>query len=472
MSVMLVRPRTPDTSRSGLVSIQYPINIGYLSAYLQKHSIKCAMRDFEIEGFRESEFLSSLKNSGCSLVGLSCMTPHIRHAAFIINLIKKHFSHILTVMGGVHATAIPERTLNEIPGLDVVVMGEGENTLLDLYNACQKGENLDTIPGIAFRKNGSTQINPQRPFIKNLDDIPFPDRSIYNIKTYKKSHVSRGISHSMYRIAEIITSRGCPYDCIFCASKIIHSRIVRFRSPQNIIAEIDYLTQKMRANHLSFLDDTFTLRKDILWPVCDHIRKRKLSFDCSTRVNDTDEEKILMLVKSGCKKISFGIESGSPKILKLLKKDITIAQVEQVFYWAKKHRLPLIEASFMIASHPDETPQDMALTQKMIFKLKPDILTLFIGIPYPGTELYSILKQRNLLTSENWDEYKLFFGHPVWRMPEISDEELKTFLKKTLNAFYFRPRYLFSLMRKVKDLKELLYWMRCGFSFIKMKFKQ
>jgi len=469
MSVMLVRPMTPETSRSGLVSIQYPINIGYLVSYLRKHNVMCIVRDFEVEPFIESNFLESIRKNDISIIGFSCMTPHIMHASKMAKLVKDHFPKILTVIGGVHATAIPEQTLNEFPQFDGVILGEGEESLLELYQRWIESQKIENVLGIAFKQASIVIVNPTRPMIKDLDQIPFPDRNLIDAKYYKKSHVSRGFSRKVMNIAEIICSRGCPYNCIFCASKVIHSRKVRFRSAENIIAEMETLIKDHEIKHFSFLDDTITIRNEILKPVCEYMKLRKVTFDCFTRVNDIDEEKITMMVASGCMKISFGIESGSPRILKLLKKGITLEQVEKAFNISKKAKLANIEATFMIGSHPDETIEDIELTKKIIYKMKPDILGIFIAIPYPGTELNRILKERGLLLKENWEEFRLFFGNPSWELGGISMKKLQQILKEITYSYNFSPPYLLSSIRKIRSYKEFKYLVGLGLSLMKVK---
>lgn len=465
--LMLIRPKTPDTSRSGLVSIQYPINIGYLVSYLEKFNISSIVRDYEVEPFNEIELVETVKSNNISIIGFSCMTPHITHAALMAKCIKERFPHILTVVGGVHATAIPDRTLTEFPQFDAVVMGEGEETLLELYRTWTALKNMDAIQGISYRKGTKIKSNPSRPLIGDLDQIPPPDRKMFDMALYKKSHVTRGISRKVVNIAEIITSRGCPYSCIFCASKIIHGRQVRFRSKENIIAEMEMLIGDLQIDHFSFLDDTFTLKPDILKAVCKFMKAKNVTFDCLTRVSDIDEEKMRIMVTSGCRKISFGIESGSPRILKLLRKGITLEQAQNAFYLARRFRLPIIEASFMIGSHPDETIEDIVMTKKFIYKLRPDILAAFIAIPYPGTELNHILKERGLLNEERWEDFKLFFGDPSWQLSGIPMKKLQKILKGIIYAYYFNPSYILTAIGKIRSYKEFKYWAELGLSFIK-----
>jgi anaerobic magnesium-protoporphyrin IX monomethyl ester cyclase len=472
MSVCLIRPMTPKTSRSGIVSVQYPINLGYLASYLKMHGIDCFAQDFEVEPFSEGKFLASIRRAKPCIVGFSCMTPHIKSGAKLAKMVKDSFPHILTVVGGVHGSGIPRQTLEEFPQFDVIVCGEGEQTLVELYHAWLD-RRIDLVAGIAFRPNDTEiKINPPRPLINNLDDIPFPDRDMVDIGNYRKSHVSRGHSRKTKRIAEITCSRGCPYDCIFCASKVVHSRRVRFRSPENIIAEIGYLIDIYGIEHFSFLDDTFTLKKEILKPVCEYLGLKGVSFDSYTRVSDIDEEKTDIMVSNGCKKISFGVESGSPRILKLIRKGITVEQAESAFTIARKAGLHTIEGTFMIGCHPDETLEDIEMTRDLIFRLKPDILAVNISIPYPGTELNRILKERGILKREDWDEFVMFFANPSWELGRVPMREIKRILRQLTYGYYLRPSYLLNAITRNAAPKELGYWFSLGFSFLKTRLMQ
>lgn len=469
MPVMLVRPMTSDRSRTNMVSVQWPINIGYLASYLKQHSIKCIVSDFEVEPYSEEKLIQSVGKEMPLLIGFSCMTPHVMHAAEMVKLIKKNFPGILTVIGGVHASAIPEQTLKEFPQFDVVVFGEGEETLLELYQRLNDNGTMGSILGIAFKEGQTVRVNPPRPFIEDLDQIPFPDRNLVDMEYYKKSHVSRGFSRKVTNIAEIMCSRGCPYSCIFCASKVINSKRVRFRSAENIIAEMETLIKEQDVRHFSFLDDTFTIKNDILRPVCKYMGSQKVTFDCFTRVSDIDEEKINIMVAGGCKKISFGIESGSPRILKLLKKGITLEQVDNAFSISRRAGLPTIEATFIIGGHPDETIEDVEMTRNLIHKLRPDILGVSIGIPYPGTEFNSILKERGLLLKEDWNEFRLFLGTPTWESGNVPIKELQQILKKIVYGYYLNPSYLISSISRIRSYREFKYLLDLGLSLIKTK---
>jgi len=200
------------------------------------------------------------------------------------------------------------------------------------------------------------------------------------------------------------------------------------------------------------------------------MRFKNVTFDCFTRVNDIDEEKLKAMVNAGCKKVSFGIESGSPKMLKLLKKGQTIEQIERAFCLVKDAGIKTVEATFMIGNHPDETREDIEMTRKLIYRVRPDIMGIFITIPYPGTELNRILKERGLLRDENWDEFKLLLGRHSWELGEIPMDELEKILKNITNGYYLSLRYIVSTLMKIRNLYELKYWVRLGASFVKARF--
>lgn len=466
MSVLLIRPMTPATSMSGLVSVQYPINIGYLASFLKKHGINCYLKDFEVEPYNTLELLDFIESADITLVGFSCMTPHITHAAFVAAEIKKRFSGLPIVVGGVHPSALPVQTLQEFSQFDLLVVGEGEYPLLEIYRAITDKTSFSGIRSVVYRLGDEILINSRREPIDRLDQLPFPDRHLVDMTKYRNSHVSRGVSRRFTRIAEIVTSRGCPYECIFCSSKIVHSRKVRFRSASNVIEEMEYLIENFGVTHFSFLDDTFTLRLDILTEVCNFMKDRGATFDCLTRVDGVDENKLALMVRSGCKKISYGIESGSERVLRLIKKEITIGQIRRAFAISRMAGVPLIEATFLMGSHPDETLEEVKMTERLIFSLQTDLMGIFIAIPYPGTELNKILKERGFLKRENWDQYAILLsGKPDWASGNPDYDALCRRQKMIFRKYFLNPAYVLRTFCKIRTPRELLYLV---FSAIKM----
>jgi len=426
------------------------------------------MLDFAVEEPDSKYLINLIKDKKPVLIGISCLTSNIESGHEIAKYIKLVYPDLPVVVGGAHVSALPERTLNEFTAFDIVVKGEGEQTLLELYNVIRKDSDITQVKGVAYRDKNANYIDTGiREAIQDLDILPFPDRECVNMDLYKKTHVTRGISRVNRRIAEILTARGCPYDCIFCASNVTMSKPVRYRSANNIISEIQECIAKYSTDHFSVLDDTFTFREDILYPVCDYFKFKKVTWDCLTRVDRINESMIKTMVGCGCEKISFGVESGSEKILKAISKGITLPQIREAFRICKSSGLRYLEASFMLGSHPFETKQDVQSTLDLALELSPDIMTVSIAVPFPGTELNRLMKAGNYLKQENWNEFVLLGDLPSWKYEYLDPFVLKYLQRKFYKRFYFRITYIIRQLSKLRRLSEFRYWLRIAINMLR-----
>lgn len=467
MSIILIRPKN-ESVPEGVVSTQYPINLGYLASWLKKNNIDVKLLDLEVEDLDNNQLLELIRNTKPVLAGLSCITSTIIAGHKIARFIKENFPGLKIAIGGVHSTAIPERTLEEFPCFDIVVRGEGEISLLELYNTIASDGDISKVKGLLYRDSSAGFIDTGlRPLIENLDILPFPDRELLDLDFYKRTHTSRAFSRLNKNISEIVTARGCPYSCIFCASKVTFGTKVRYRSVKNIIAEMEECITKYKTNHFSILDDTFTFRKDVLYPVCDYLKSKKITWDCFTRVDRVDEELARKVIESGCEKISFGLESGSEKILRLIKKGISIGQIKNAFSICRKFNLRYIEATFMLGNHPLETRDDIKATMDLIMDLDPDLVAFSLTAPFPGTELNRVMKEGGYIDKEKWDEFVLYGGIPSWRFEYLGIDELKDIQKHFTRKFYLRPGYIFRELGKLRNVKEFFYWLRIGLSMVR-----
>ena len=228
------------------------------------------------------------------------------------------------IIGGPHITVMPEETMKE-EIFDYGVYGEGEETFLELVNSLENKKRLDDIMGIIFRKNGKIVINKPRPFNQKLDDLPIPNRKLLKIDKYLWSVPEKGI----VKFTTIMGSRGCPFDCIFCSQRTMFGTKIRFRSIKNIIEEIEYITNNLGIKHFQFIDDTLTLNKERLKEMCNLILQKKLdiTWEGWTRANTVDEETLRLMKRAGFVRVSFGIESGNPHILKVIKKGVELDDI-------------------------------------------------------------------------------------------------------------------------------------------------
>ena len=466
MKVVLIRPPRP-ISDTHFISLQFPLNLGYIASFLRERGYDLEIWDYEVENLTEEGLHRKIRQANPGLIGITCLTPTVIGAHKIASLIKKMSRDILIVAGGAHPTVLPTETLNEFPDFDMAVIGEGEETLLEILRYLKEKRSFSGIRGIAYReKNGAVKIENPRPYFEDINLLPFPARNLVDQNLYRGHHVSRGFSRQFLKVSEIITSRGCPYNCIFC---VCHNRKTLFRNIDNVLAEIDDCITRYNTSHFSFLDDTLTMNPKHITELCKGLNRfKKITWDCFARVDTVSLEILKEMAQSGCRKISYGVESGSPRILNLIKKNIKLEQVRNAFVWSREAGIEYIEGSFMIGCHPNENRQDIDMTIKIIYELEPDILMLSIMIPYPGTEVYKIMKEKRYLSEGiRWDDFVFFTYKPAWRIDFFSSGQLFDIHRNLLRRFYLRPKYIFKILRKIKNWNELLYWIDEGTDFIR-----
>jgi len=468
LNVLLIQPPLAESVDKEYLSVQIPLNLLYIASSLEKEGVNVKIVDFSVERFIKDKLLNLLSNFRPDIVGFTSMTPSIYSVREISKITKDFDKEILTMLGGIHISALPKRTLLELQDIDVGILGEGEITVKEICELKNSNKPIKNVKGTICHVGKKIKVNKPRELIKDLDDIPFPARHLLKMDNYAKSHVSRGFSRKYIKIAEIMTSRGCPNRCIFCASRINYGLSLRFRSYENIVNEIEHLIKKYHINHVSIEDDTFTINRKLLSRLCGYLRKRKLTWNCNGRVNTVDFELLKLMKKSGCKKICFGVEAGSPKILKLIKKNITLKQVRNAFKWARKAGIRYVECTFILGSHPDETMADINKTKKLIFELMPDFIAVSIITPFPGTEVYHIMNSRGLLEKDSdWSKFTFINNTPSFkRLTYLSSEALIKKQREILKKYYSSPRYMLSQLIKIRSIGEILYFFNLVVSFI------
>lgn len=448
--------------------VQHPVNLLYLAAAVRAAGHEPAVFDFEVEPFSEQEVKARARSFGPGLVGVTGLTCNIKIGAKVLSWIKALQPGVFTVVGGPHGTALPERTLQEFPAIDAVVVGEGEDTWRELADRLEKNQSLAGTAGLCWRDGDQIVVEPRRPLIRNLDALPFPARDLIDLSRYRGAS-SPGLDATLHRSTEIFTTRGCPERCIFCAAKVTFSRSVRFRSAENVLAELDECRERYGYQHFTIEDDTFTYRPDRLAEICRGLRERKVSWDCDTRVNLVNREMLFMMAESGCQKVAFGVESGSPRLLEKMKKDTTIEQVKTAFKWAHQAEL-ITTAFFIIGGHPSETPEDIALSVRLMKDIDPDLMAAAIAVPFPGTELEQIMREQNLIFSEQWEKYTHVHSVPCWRTEHFSPEDLVALQNRIFRQFFIRPRYFQKTLKKALTKQGLRYYTRSALQILQYLF--
>jgi radical SAM superfamily enzyme YgiQ (UPF0313 family) len=407
----------------------------FLGAYLKKAGHEPEILDFLLNKFNENLLME--KAAQADLIGISAVTPLVASAIKLVNLIKERFPKKIVVLGGPHPTLLPKETLESCKNIDYIVKGEGEERLvwlLEYLAGKRKKENLD---GLAFSESGEIVDLPQRSHLENLDSMLFPARDLVSIKKYSKFIESR-----KKPATTIITSRGCPFDCTYC-SKPIFGRLCRERSPENILEEMELLKERYGIKEFIFYDDTFTLNRDRVAKLCRLLIDKKINvyWKCETRVNLVDEELLKLMKAAGCYLIGYGIESGSQRVLDVLKKGITRAEVIKAADITKKAGIEVL--GYFMLGIPGEKEKEIEETIRFAKDLNIDYAQFSIATAYPGTELYQIAKKENKIPKD-WQNsfYALGRAEKIISLCELDPDTLKKYLKKAYRSFYFRPSYL------------------------------
>lgn len=460
MKVGLIKP--PSILRKyRFISLQPPINLAMLGAYLKERGIEVEIRDFDVEPIDDLE--PWLNRFSPDLVGFTAMTPMITSAAEIAGRVKKHSSAMPIVIGGPHASALPARTLREFPVFDYAVSGEGEEPLIRLVEGL-KGASLEGVAGLSRRAGEEIIVGPPPKRIEDLDSLPLPDRSLLPLDKYRGQSF-RGFSRKTKRTVEMITTRGCPVACIFCCAQ---DRQVKMLSPARVAEDLEICRRRHDAEHIVFMDDTFTFKHSRLLEILAALREQRLTFNCCTRVDTVDVGLLREMKRSGCKGISFGVESGSPRILELIGKKVTVEKIIAAFDAAREAGIEQIEATTILGAHPDETASDIEQTIALLRRLRATIISATTVVPYPGTPLYSMMIERGLLSPDaDWEEFVYFGSRPSWRTEHFTIEELAKIQNKILREHFFSWRFLRHLFSTVRSPSDIWYYLESAVDFLR-----
>lgn len=389
MKVALIAPPYPlDEAPSP------PLGLCYAAAACEAAGARVVILDYIVSQYTPEKLAAELDAFQPDVIGTNAVTMNFRQAIRIIRDAKRHCPGAVTMMGGPHVSFDAENTLDHHPELDLIVVGEGEQTLLELIPTVQSRDHWPAIKGIAFRDRAGVTLTPARPLIEDLDSLPLPARHLLPMNRY----LALGFPVS------IITSRGCPNRCIFCLGRRMVGHKARFRSPALVVDEIEQLIDYGHAL-INIADDLFTANKRRVMALCDEINRRGVAFIWSAfaRVNTVDPEVLKAMKSAGCHSISFGIESGNADMLKRVKKGISLDQARQAVAWSKAAGLRT-HASFMVGL-PGETAETLAETRRFGESLGIEHGYHFLS-PFPGTTLLEDIDQYDLeILTDDWNLY-------------------------------------------------------------------
>lgn len=443
MKVVLVRPNYNTHLITPL------LGLGYLSSFLKSKQIETKIIDGLNLSLTNEEIVALVGEA--EVVGISVLTAYYLVARDLTEKLKQ--AGKIVIWGGVHASILPQEVLAETQA-DFAVVGEGEISLYELITALRDGLDASSIPGVYSR---TTNNFIKQPLIQNLDELPFPDWEEMDPRTYQKA--PHGALIKNFPVAPITSTRGCPYECVFCASPKMWQRTFRLRSPKNVLDEIEYLVKNFGVKEIHFEDDNLTLKRDHVEAICQGILERGIKISWATpngiRADKVDKKLLELMKKSGCYYVVFGIESGNQYILNNIKKRETLKEIERAIRTA--HEVGLMTQGFFIFGLPGETKESIQNTINFARSVPLERAQFLLLDLIPGSELWD-----EHHAEIRYDYNKQSYQDTTWIPPTVSREELLNAQPLAFRRFFLRPRPIWSLIKHFK-LSQL------GFVFKRLK---
>lgn len=432
---------------------QQPLGLAYLAAVLEKEGYRVKIIDSPTLNYSIDEVIRKTLEYQPDIIGISVLTTTFNRSVILANKLKE-FIKVPIIAGGPHATVLPFEVMQH-QSFDYVVIGEGELTTLELTKVLASGDlkSLEQIPGIVFRKNGDLIKTTSRPLIQDIDSIPFPARHLLPpLSAYHPTPAT----YKKLPIGTIMTSRGCPYKCVFC-SRAIFGNSCRFRSTENVVQELKILVNDYQAAEIRIWDDTFNSNPQRAIDICEGIVKSKLniSWTCLARLNFARKDVLEAMKKAGCWQISYGIESGNDEILKKIKKGITKEMVRQGIKATKAAGISAL--GFFIIGLPGETEATMRQTIDFAKELNLDAANFTICMPYPGSEIYDELKASGQAEKINYEKLMVNLPDQLYYVPSgLTEEIVKKYERLAYREFYLRFSFILKQLGKINSWQE--FW--------------
>ena len=456
--ILLINPTLGDLYEKAKVKSSvptyFPLNLLMIATPLFEKGHQVKLLDLNLHLKMGKDLINELKNFFPDYVGLTFTTPQYSQILHLSSLIKTQMPNVTIVAGGPHITTQYMGTLKESK-IDIAVLGEGDFKFPEIIET----KELSNVENVAYRKEGQIIVNKGRNYFKNLDNIPFPAVELININDYQ-------LPYTYCRknpVFPIESSRGCIFGCVYC-NKNIFGRTFRVKTSERFIKDLKKI-ETLGYKEVHILDDGFTTDIDRAKGICREIIKNKISllFNCPNgiRADRVDLELLKLMKKAGFYRLSFGVESGSQKILNNINKNLKLQDVVRAFSLCRKVGIETI--AFFMFGLPGETEEDLKTTIKFAKKLKPDIAKFDIMIPLPSTPIYEEWKKKGYIISSNWDDYGFHKGEGVYNHPTLSWSVIKKHLDFAYRSFYLSPGFIIRRLGKsikqgtiIKDIKTFL----------------
>lgn len=466
-----------------------PIGVASLAAFALQEGHDARIIDFNVTGKNDALLQETLGEYAPDMIGISFMTNQYAQAIELIKKCKIYTPQPFLVAGGPHASAVPEELMDDVPELDGVVCGEGEIPLKKLLDSLSENgkKDLSRVPGLYYRISGSTDVHSNGPNTEYMDftEPPWPAWHLLDLEKYNV--VSAGGDSSKPTFA-LLSSRGCPAKCTFCDSNTVFGRKFRGRTAEDMLSEIMYLYKTYGMEQFDFVDDLITTDKKRIMGFCELLINSPIKFSwmANARLNTLDKEMLSNMQKAGCVRIDVGVESADPKVRKLMKKGVTNEQIVKIHKYCKE--IGLYVGTFLMVGNFGETMESVRQTAKLMKGLTSDP-SIAIACPYPGTELYTIAKEKGYLLTTDWKKYgtapTFMNGYePVMRTDTMSPKEIveayyylqsffavDKFRSRFGKHFYFNPKFIKEYLIQSKQYGGFFRKGRMGLKLVKSLLK-
>lgn len=460
--VVLVVPSQAHVYGPVRAPVQLHLGLAYVAAAVEDLA-DVAVLDADAMGLDAAAFAARIRDLRPDVVGFTVTTPTFRRAVELARIVRTQAPAAWVVCGGYHPTLMPEEVLGE-PSVDVVVLGEGEETFRAIVEARARGEGWTAIPGTVHRDGeGAPRRVPRPPFPKGrLSRIPLPARHLF-----PPGYTYPDARHA--RVAPIMTSRGCPGRCTYCNAHDLYDGRCHFRDARSVADEIEALVRD-GFEEIHVWDDNFTTWKRRVFEIRDELARRgvrvPIALPGGIRADCADREVLQALRDMGVYGVAVGVESGDQGVLDQARKGITLDQVRQAFRWAKE--LGLETWAFFMLGLLGDTPESIRRTIEFALELDPDVAKFHILKPYPGTTVHQQLRERGWILTDDYDALGIHLP-PVHRLPDLSPEELVAWQRRAYRAFFFSsPRRVWRQVRRIRTWHRLRVNVSAGVSLLRL----
>lgn len=449
-----------------------PISLGWLATNARKshklHDVK--ILDALKEGMGNAAIAKTIQDLNIDIVGFQVWSKDIHMVKSVSNTIKFVKPETKIIVGGIHPTMMPEETMRFFGNsIDFAYKGEGEigfKIFLDILSSGTEEGSFKEIPGLVWREGNHIKINDNK-MIEDLDSLDFPAWDLIPPATYPKS--PHGAFYKNFPVAPIIVTRGCPFPCTFCSAQAASGGKLRSRSLGHVLEELEMLYYKFGVREFQIEDDNFTINNKFVENFCETLLLKNLnmtwSFPNGIRLDTIDRQLLKLMKKAGCYAVNFGIESGSARILNMIKKRITLEQIRSQITMA--HEEGYYTGGFFILGFPTETREEMESTIRFAHSLPLDRVGVSYFQPFPGTPLFYELVKKGEIPGD-WAHYHYTTLHSLTYVPTtLSAKELQFMRKNMLRTFYFRPKILIKLLKEIKSPSHMYYMIKRGIRWLR-----